>query len=148
MNPEQFTEYLHRNIPLTAALGVTVESCTPDRLRVAAPLALNRNHHGTAFGGSLATLAIIGGWSLLHHALTAEGIDTRLVVQHTECDFLEPALADLAAETRLPPADEWTRFVAMLRKFRRARITVETNLYAGERKVVTQRGTFAATSEV
>jgi thioesterase domain-containing protein len=147
MNPKQFTEYLHHNIPLTAALGVHVVSCMPDSLRVAAPLTLNRNHHGTAFGGSLATLAIIGGWSLLHHALTAEGIDTRLVVQHTECDFLEPVAADFAAETRLPPAEEWTRFVKMLRKFRRGRITVETDLYAGDRKVVTQRGTFAA-SEV
>ncbi|MGH8456716.1 MAG: YiiD C-terminal domain-containing protein [Stenotrophobium sp.] len=143
MTPDEITEYLHRNIPLTRALGVRVLRCETACAEISAPLAPNLNHRGTAFGGSLATLGIVSGWTLLHFALQREGIEARLVIQNSNCDFMEPAAGELTAVTRMPAA-EWDRFLAALRRGRRARICVKTEIMAVDRQVVTHEGTYVA----
>jgi len=142
--PEALTAYLHANIPLPAALAARVVAFDGSRMEIAAPLAANRNHRGTAFGGSLATLGILGGWSLLSTALRAEGLDdVHIVVQHSDCDFREPVTADFTAISTVPDA-EWPRFVTALRRRRRARIEIETQISADERVAVVHRGRYAA----
>ena len=143
MSPEAFTAYLHRNIPLTAALQLRVLHSGGDRIELMAPLEPNRNHRDTAFGGSLATLGIVPGWALLHQGLQQEGIEARIVVQKSDCDFLEPVSEAFTASGSLP-AEEWLRFLATLRKRRRARITVQTTLRSAGREVVRHSGTFVA----
>lgn len=143
MTPEALTAHLHATIPLTAAVAATVHSFDGRRMEIGAALAPNRNLHGTAFGGSLATLGILGGWALVASALEAEGLDARIVVQHSDCEFREPVTADFSAVSLLPDAD-WPRFVATLRRHRRARIAIETTIQADHRAVVCHRGRFAA----
>lgn len=143
MSPEALTAQLHRTIPLTAAMAADVRSFDGRRLEISAPLAANHNLHGTAFGGSLATLGILGGWSLVASALDAIGVQARIVVQHSECEFREPVSSDFSAVSELPEA-EWPRFVATLRRHRRARIAIETILVAEHRTMASHRGRFAA----
>jgi len=143
MNNEETTAYLHRSIPLTAAMDVRVLAQEPGRVEILAPIAANANHHGSAFGGSLSTLAILSGWVLVQQTLDAAGIGAKLMVQRSECDYLEPALADFSAESLLPEA-EWPRFVQMLQKRGRARITVTTTIRIGARDVARASGTYAA----
>ena len=52
--------YLHRHIPLTAAMGVRVAAVTLQRAELRAPLAPNINHRETVFGGSAAAYMEIG----------------------------------------------------------------------------------------
>ena len=47
-------QYLHRHIPLSAAMGIRVRLATPHRVELWAPLAPNINHQSTVFGGSAA----------------------------------------------------------------------------------------------
>jgi thioesterase domain-containing protein len=143
MSPEAFTEYLHRNIPLTAAMQLRVLRGDEHGIELAAPLAPNRNHRDTAFGGSLATLGIVAGWTLLQQGLEREGLEARIVVQKSECEFLQPVAAEFFAESRLP-AEEWPRFLATLRKRGRARITVHSTLRSAGQEVVRHSGTFVA----
>ena len=143
MSPEALTAQLHATIPLTAAMATRVLAFDGRRMEIGAPLDPNRNLHGTAFGGSLATLGILGGWSLVAAALDAAGIRARIVVQHSDCEFREPVRADFTAVSRLPEA-EWPRFVATLSRHRRARIAIETTILADHQAVVSHRGRFAA----
>lgn len=143
MNNEETTAYLHRSIPLTAAMDVRVQVQEPGRVEILAPLAANANHHGSAFGGALSTLAILSGWVLVQQELDAVGVGAKLMVQRSECDYLEPALADFSAESRLSEA-EWPRFLQMLQKRGRARIAVQTIIRIGEREVARASGTYAA----
>lgn len=143
MTPDETTAYLHRHIPLTAALGARVLDCGGERVRIAAPLAPNLNHRNTAFGGSLATLGILSGWTLLHFALRNAGIEARLVIQHSECEYLEPAAEEFVAESCLPAAS-WPRFLATLQRHRRARIRVESVIHAGAHEAVRGSGTYVA----
>ncbi len=57
MTPSELQTYLHTHIPLSKAMEVEVVQATPDIIELRAPLAPNINHRGTAFGGSISTLA-------------------------------------------------------------------------------------------
>lgn len=143
MSPEDYTAYLHRSIPLTAAMDVRVLVQEPGRVEILAPIRANANHHGSAFGGSLSTLAILSGWVLVQQALDTAQVEAKLMVQRSECDYLEPAQADFSAESRLPEA-EWPRFLQLLQRRGRARITVSTHIRIGGREVARATGTYAA----
>jgi thioesterase domain-containing protein len=143
MSPEALTEYLHRHIPLTAAMQLRVLRSGDGAIELAAPLSPNRNHRDTAFGGSLATLGIVSGWALLQQSLRQEGLEARIVVQKSECEFLEPVAEEFFSASSLPAA-EWTRFLDTLRKRKRARITIHSTLRCAGREVVRHSGTFVA----
>jgi thioesterase domain-containing protein len=144
-NAEQLAAFLARELPLSTALGVEIAALdeAARALSLRAPLAPNRNPHGTAFGGSLATLALLAGWVLVYRALAADGIAAQLVVQHTECDYLVPARGALLASASLDEAD-WQRFIAALRDKGKARIEVEVSVESEGLKVVAFRARLAA----
>ena len=130
MTPDDYTAFLHRNMPLTEAMGLRVLDAATGRIRLSAPLTPNRNLHGTAFGGSLAALGIVAGWAVLHRGLAEANVAASLVVHRSELEYLKPATAELIADCVLPAAD-WPAFLATLREGRRARITVATDVSAG-----------------
>lgn len=143
MTPAALTDYLHRSIPLTAALGARVVCCDESLVEIAAPLAPNTNHRNTAFGGSLAALAMVSGWSVLYLALASAELRCRLVIQSCESEFLNAATGDLLARSRLPEAD-WPRFLATLARHPRARIGVDSEVVANRVCALRQRGRYVA----
>lgn len=143
MTPETLTAYLHKEVPLTAAMQIRVVSCAPNSVEIAAPLDANINLHGTAFAGSLATLGLISGWTLLNAALRDAKIKAHLVAQKSECTFHAPGTQELRANASLPPA-LWSEFLSALNKKGRARITVVTEVRTGDTLAVTHTGTYAA----
>lgn len=143
MTADELTEFLQRSIPLTRALALRVTELDAGFVRLRAPLEPNLNHHGTAFGGSLAVLGILAGWAALHHGLHAAAIDASLVVRHSALDYLQPVTGELIAECRLPEA-QWSGFVATLRSGRRARIEVASMLRCGDAEAMRAQGTYVA----
>ena len=139
------TQYLHDNIPLTAAMAIRVEPTVPGRLRLSAPQAPNRNPHNTVFGGSLATLAIAAGWTLLFEALQHEGVDAALVIQHFACDYRAPAAAEFSAEAALP--EDWPVFVEQLLSRKRARLSLAIQLSCAGQQVLTAHARYVAMLE-
>ncbi|MFA5938461.1 MAG: YiiD C-terminal domain-containing protein [Sinimarinibacterium sp.] len=129
MTPEQLTAFLHNSIALTRAIGVRVTRADGGCVRLVAPLEPNLNHHGTAFGGSLATVGILAGWIALHNALAEAGIEAALVVRKTDLDYLQPVTGELVAESELPQ-ESWLRFKDSLQRGQRARIEVHSRLLA------------------
>lgn len=143
MSPEAFTEYLHQEIPLTAAMQARVVRSVPGLVEISAPLAPNKNVHGTAFAGSLSTLGLITGWVALDRGLHDAELKAHLVAQKNECIFHAPATQELRAIARLP-TEEWAQFIATLQSKGRARINVITEIRAGDTLAVTHTGTYAA----
>ena len=88
--PAELEQYLHRQIPLSRAMAVTVESVSPRSVVLQAPLQPNINHHDTVFGGSAASVALLAGWSLLHLRLRAQGCANRLVIQRHSMEHERP----------------------------------------------------------
>lgn len=121
--------YLHAHIPLSAAMGTRVVEAGPTSVRLTAPLEPNLNHRATAFGGSVAALAILAGWTLVHLRLRSEGIEARTVIQRSDVSYVEAVEGAFEARA-LPPSDQqWTRFRGMLDRWGRGRVRVRVGVY-------------------
>lgn len=107
---EALSRYLAENIPLSAAMDVRVEVASPARILLRAPLAPNLNHRGTAFGGSISSLAILAGWSWLWVVLRERSVAPMLVIRSSEMEFLRPIEGEFSAELRPPGDDAFERF--------------------------------------
>src|ERR1022692_3820852 len=81
VNLDRITEFLHTQIPLTRAIGIDITGWDGTTVTLVAPLAPNQNHADTAFGGSIASIAILAGYSLLYILLAERQISSRILVQ-------------------------------------------------------------------
>ena len=143
--PEAALErYLHRRIPLSAALGVRGTEASAERVRLTAPLAENINHTGTVFGGSAAAVATLAAWSLLHLRLAAAGLSARTVIQRSRMEYERPIPGDFAAECRLGDRAAWERFTTVLARRGRARLRLDAELSCAHEPVGRFEGQFVA----
>ncbi len=144
MTLDEITSYRHEQIPMTRSLGVRVEHYDGTSVRLAAPLEPNSNHHDTAFGGSLSSLAILSGWVLVHLQLRERGIASGLVIQRSAMEFEAPVDGDFTATAVLPPAAAWNRFLATLSRHRAARVTVSSTVACPSGEGGRHEGTYVA----
>lgn len=144
MSPASLQDYLYRHIPLSAAMQVAVREATPTLVELHAPLAPNVNHRGTAFGGSIATLATLAGWSLLRIRLDGMTPLPHLVIRHSEMAFLAPVPDAFSARTRYPADADWPAFLDTLAKRGKARLELIIEVLAGETLAARMKGEFVA----
>lgn len=136
--------YLHEHIPLSEAMQVKVVAAQTTTVVLRAPLAPNINHRETAFGGSVSALAILAAWSLLHTRLRAEDVECQLVIQRNTMDYDLPIAGPFSATATLCEPGDWPRFIRMLARKGRSRITVASVLEFEERSVGRFSGEFVA----
>lgn len=120
----EFEQQLLTDIPLARAMQLRLAAATPDRLRLAAPLAPNSNDKGCAFGGSLASLMTLAGWGLIVLRLRARGQACDIYVQDSTIRYLAPVWSDFVAEAALAEGEAWDAFFDALAQRGRARLRV------------------------
>lgn len=128
MDLEQTLVYIQQHIPITAHLGVKIQSFDGQQIVISAPLKSNRNLHGTAFGGSQAAIGILTGWSLIYLKLKQLGIENDLVIQKSNYDFTKPVAADFTATSQLPNTIEFESFIKTLKEKGKARLTLTAKI--------------------
>jgi thioesterase domain-containing protein len=107
---DRLTSILREGIPLTGFMQVAVDHCDAEQLRLIAPYEPNRNHKGAAFGGSLAALAVVTGWSVMELACREEGVDAEVVISHLDMDFLAPVTTTLISHCARPEPEALAAF--------------------------------------
>ncbi len=140
----QVQQYLYEHIPLSKAMEVRVLSASTQRVLLTAPLGPNINHRETVFGGSASAVAILSAWTLMHLRLIESGIHGRLVIQRNAMNYEAPIENEFTAECIFHDTDAWDRFMRILQRRNRARITVHSALECGGKKVATFEGDFVA----
>lgn len=138
------TALLHKDLPLTRAMGVQLTQWNGATVALTAPLAPNHNHTDTAFGGSISSLSILAGYTLLFLLLRDRGVHAHLLIQKSTTDFLRPIDTELTATADLPAASLVEDFFAMLAQKRRARLTVESRILAQGALAATHTGLYVA----
>lgn len=101
--PEEFTANIHQLIPIAAAMQVEVIEAEGNVVAARLPSGPNVNHFGTAYAGSLFTVAELLGGVLAGTALAAEGGVP--LVKRVEIDFLRPATTDVVARAAIGDED-------------------------------------------
>lgn len=144
MTAAKITVYLHEKIPITKAMGVVVESSGEEGLAIRAPLALNHNHLGTAFGGSLSAIATLAGYVFIWVMLKDE--KAHVVVRDGTSHFRRPVRGDIRAVCHAPDAETMRAFYDDYARNGRARLKLRTEIEDGGSVAVEFEGTFVAQS--
>lgn len=134
--------YLHEQIPLTRAMGVTLESWDGVRLVLQAPLEPNHNHLGTAFGGSLSALATLAGYSLVWLMLGDR--EAHVVVRDSHIRYRHPVRHLLRAECTRPDDETMQAFRHQFAETGRARLSLPVILQEEGKVCVEFEGSFVA----
>jgi thioesterase domain-containing protein len=116
------------DFPLARHLGITVESVDEDRLELTAPLAANANDKGTAFGGSLFSVAVLTGWAWVARHLASHEMSADAVIQESTMRYLLPVQGLLRASLVAPAAAQVEKFGKMLQRSGRGRIRLEVHI--------------------
>jgi len=147
-NPPPFlaeiTAQLHKELPLTRAMDVQLSEWDGSLVKITAPLAPNHNHTDTAFGGSIASLAILAGYTALFLVLRDRDIDAHILIQKSAIEFLRPIDTDLTATASLPPVAELDAFIKILHHKRRSRLSIDSRILANDTLAATHTGLYVA----
>ena len=129
---------------LARHIGIVVESADDAGVVLRAPLAPNANHKGTAFGGSLYSVAVLAGWAWATRYLAARDLAADAVIQESTVRFLKPVEGELRACVAAPPDAQIDRFRRMLQRAGRGRIRLRVEMSCGQSLAVVLDGVFAA----
>jgi len=103
----ELQEKLHNEIPLTKVMDIKIHEYNEKELITTAPLGININDKGTAFGGSLSTMTIISSWSLCWLISKELGFDSKnIVVIKNENSYRKPVTKDIVCYTQKPSKEE------------------------------------------
>ncbi|HEX3912886.1 MAG TPA: YiiD C-terminal domain-containing protein [Steroidobacteraceae bacterium] len=137
-------ERIDREIMLAKPMGIIVESANDSAMVLRAPLAPNANHKGTAFGGSLYSLAVLTGWAWITRFLAERELDAEAVIQRSSMHFLAPVHGEMRACIEIPAEIEIDKFQRMLLRAARGRIRLQVKTHAGSTLATVFDGLFAA----
>src|SRR5271163_3344205 len=99
-------ELIDRDILVAKHMGIVVEAADDAAIVLRAPLAPNANHKGTAFGGSLYSLAVLTGWAWMTRYLASRKLDAEAVIQESLMRFLKPVHGEMRSCLEIPAAAE------------------------------------------
>lgn len=98
---KELTKYILSNIPVLTSVNLTVTELTENSISLTAPLYENRNHYGSAFGGSIATVGIVAGWAILTYKIKEEKVPTTLVIKNSHTEYMRPVKDEFYAEVKI-----------------------------------------------
>ena len=133
-----------REFTLAKHIGIVVEAADDDAVVLSAPLAPNANYKGTAFGGSLYSVAVLTGWAWVTRYLAARGLAADAVIQESSVRFLAPVLGVLRASAAAPSEAQIEKFRKMLQRAGRGRIRLRVEINYGDTVAALFEGVFAA----
>lgn len=139
---ETIATSLHR-IPLLTQMSVQPVRLDDAGLLLQAPLAPNRNHMGTGFGGSQQAIASAAGWALVL-ALVEQPDDLDIVIQESRMEFFRPVTADFDIFAVAPDVKAINKFKRALNERGRARIRIQVEIRQNEKLKAMFTGMFVA----
>ncbi|MEM7276484.1 MAG: YiiD C-terminal domain-containing protein [Pseudomonadota bacterium] len=138
----KITQYLYNEVPLSKAMGIKLIKIDDSEVVLGAPLAPNRNHQGTLFGGSAASIATLACWTLVHDRMMREPVTANLVVQKAQIEYLRPCPNEVRAVACLNSPDQWLSAVDAFNRKGKARMSLKSSLYCEQTQVVRFSGDF------
>lgn len=120
---------LHLQIPMTKLMNLKIEDYNDKELITTAPLDININDKGTAFGGSLATMTIISSWSICWLISKELGFDSNnIVVIKNENSYKKPVTKDIICHTTKPTIEQLNILKEKLEKKKSASIKIYSKI--------------------
>lgn len=100
---EQMTAIVRQTVPILGAMGIEVIESGHGRAVALLPFEPNRNHVGTAYAGSLFSVAEVLGGIVALSSFPLEGYAP--LIKTMSIDYLKPARGDVRATVEMPPIE-------------------------------------------
>ena len=140
----RFEAECRADIPLLTAMQLSFIDYDKLTLTMEAPLAPNINNKGTAFGGSIASICLFGGWAVSTLAFADNGVhNTEIVVYTNEMTFERPARGHLTIKAKVE-SEDFEPCLARLKANDRSRIrmNIHVDLFHDEYRCATMDGLY------
>jgi len=141
---DEFLNWLKGQIPLINHMGFKPLNYDGKSLEMGAELQPNVNDKGTGFGGSLATVATLCGWSIVTLHLREMGRDDDVVIRDSHLEYLAPVTDDFVARTSLPDEETVAGFDARMQAKGRARMDLVIEICQGDQVAMRLSGSYTA----
>lgn len=135
--------YLSARIAPARALGLSVESDSP--VIIGAPLEANLNDKGTAFAGSLFSVAALAGWMHLMRWCSLRSLEAEVALSGASVQFVAPARGAFRAVAAEPSAAQREKLELMLARRGRGRIEIPIEVLCDAKTVMRLAGVYAVT---
>ncbi|MEZ5537110.1 MAG: YiiD C-terminal domain-containing protein [Thiolinea sp.] len=127
MNPQTLQQTIHDTIPISKHMGFTISSLSGQQIKVTAPLPNNINIHGTAFAGSIYTIATLTAWGLAYSILQDNNIEADLVLGEAHIKYRTPIKNDLLCMANINDENH-KAFINKLNQKARGRLQIIVNI--------------------
>ena len=141
---KEFEAECRAEIPLLTAMELAFVGYKDLALTMEAPLAPNINNKGTAFGGSIASICLFGGWAVSTLAFADNGVhNTEIVVYKNAMTFERPARGHLTIKAMIR-SEDFEPCLARLQANDRSRIrmNIHVDLFHDEYRCATMDGLY------
>ncbi|MCP4044310.1 MAG: thioesterase [Gammaproteobacteria bacterium] len=136
----------HREVPLCREMGMKVQECDEVSITIQAPLAPNINIHGSAFAGSLFSIAALAGWGLLHMRMEREEGRAQIVMAGGQITYHLPVREGIKVISRLPETSVLDEFMETYRSAGKARISIAAEIVVEDDVVASFKGGYTVWS--
>lgn len=141
----RYKEQLEEAIPLVRQMDISVADVSTEKTSIDAPLASHFNYEGTAFGGSLSTVAIISCYLHLHNYLKENNYQVQTqVIQDANTKYLIPVTSDFRSCASFFSVVDLEKFKKMLskKKIGRVKLCAAITTKSSSEKLVLFTGSF------
>ena len=91
---QKYQSLVHSTIPVSKAIGWSIESLDTHNIKALVRLEPNINIHGTGFAGSIYAAAMATGWTLLKCWYQENAFDAELVAAEANIEYSAPVTED------------------------------------------------------
>lgn len=137
----ELTATWHREIPIVMAMEMVAEGYDGRSLTVRAPLAPNRNLHGTTFAGSLYSACVLTGWGAVWLALREQGLMGVIYATESAVRYRKGVETDFVCRCT-PEPDALRAGLEQFRAAGRARFDLVCTIDSAEKRAVTFSGAY------
>ncbi len=142
IDERQFEELLHKEIPISKEMGLTVEEFKPRKVRIGAKLSPNIGFNSSAFGGSIHGVMTLCGWAMVFSNILSLDPNVKIVLQKSSIEYIKPISTDFIAQCELINNEKRDRFFKTYAKVGKARLELQVLIKDGQEVVARYRGLY------
>ena len=144
MQPQELEKYLRHQIPLVDTIGLMVVQADDHFVKLQAPLQSNRNHLGTAFGGSLYSMGVLACYTWLFNTLNNRKIDCHVVIKGGQIKYLKPVDNEIVSVCMSPETEVLKKFLLTVEKKQKAQISLRSEILVNSQVACVFEGDFVS----
>lgn len=148
MDSNYLNDFINEHLPSISASGVELESYDKEHIVLCAPLALNHNDRGFAFGGSIFNIALTACWAALHMKCHKHMEKPNIVTRDGQIRYRQPCDDKIIRATcRLPNERQWEGFFAHYEKTGKTSLSLTSKIMHGDEIAAYFDGVFVLLGE-